>query len=125
MKLTHMLAAATLIFALGIVAYAHHSGAEFDQDKTIELNGTIKEFQFKNPHTWIQVMVPNAKGGGSTEWSLEWGAPNSLGRQGVRPTSFPVGAKVTVRLNPMKSGAAGGMFIGAKFEDGKTIGTWN
>jgi len=125
MKLTHMLAAATLIAALTITAYAHHSGAEFDQDKTIELTGTIKEFQFKNSHTWIQVMVPNTKGGGSTEWSLEWGAPNSLGRQGIRPTSFPVGAKVTVRLNPMKSGAAGGMFIGAKFEDGKTLGTWN
>ena len=131
MKLTPMLAAATMIAALAIIGtvasspvYAHHSGAEFDQEKTIELSGTIKEFQFKNPHTWIQVMVPNAKGV-STEWSLEWGAPNSLGRQGIRPTSFPVGAKVVVRLNPMRNGAAGGMFIGAKFEDGKTIGTWN
>jgi len=131
MKLTHMLAAAALIAALAIIgtvsippAYAHHSGAEFDSDKVVELTGTIKEFQFKNPHTWTQVMVPNAKGV-STEWSLEWGAPNSLGRQGIRPTSFPVGAKVVVRLNPMRNGAAGGMFIGAKFEDGKTIGTWN
>ena len=103
---------------------AHHSGVEFDTGKIVELTGTVKEFQFKNPHTWIQVMVPNAKGE-SVEWSLEWGSPNALGRQGYRPTSFPVGAKVTVRVNPLKSGAAGGAFVGARFEDGKTIGNWN
>ena len=105
-------------------AMAHHSGVEFDTTRVVELTGTIKEFQFKNPHTWIQVVVPDQKGG-SVEWSLEWGSPNALGRQGYRPTSFPVGAKVTVRINPMKSGSAGGAFIGAKLEDGKTIGTWN
>jgi len=105
-------------------AMAHHSGVEFDTTKVIELTGTIKEFQFKNPHTWIQVLVPGPKGE-SVEWSLEWGSPNALGREGYRPTSFPVGAKVTVRINPMKSGSAGGAFIGAKLEDGKTIGTWN
>jgi Family of unknown function (DUF6152) len=103
---------------------AHHSGVEFDTTKTIELNGTIKEFQFKNPHTWIQVMVPNAKGE-PVEWSLEWGSPNALGRDGVRPTTFPVGAKVTVRINPMKNGSPAGQFIGAKLEGGKTIGNWN
>jgi len=122
-----MLLVATMAFVVpdGIpTVMAHHSGVEFDTTKVIELTGTIKEFQFKNPHTWIQVMVPDQKGG-SVEWSLEWGSPNALGRQGYRPTSFPVGAKVTVRINPMKSGSSGGAFIGAKLEDGKTIGAWN
>jgi hypothetical protein len=121
------LALASMAFIIPNViptAMAHHSGVEFDTTKVVELTGTIKEFQFKNPHTWIQVMVPDAKGG-EVEWSLEWGSPNALGRQGYRPTSFPVGAKVTVRINPMKSGSAGGAFVGAKFEDGKTIGNWN
>ena len=105
-------------------AAAHHSGAGFNSDKVIEVNGTIKEFQFKNPHTWIQVMVADASGK-VTEWSLEWGSPNSLGRQGYRPSSFPAGAKVTVRLNPMRNGSPAGGFIAAKFEDGKTIGRWD
>src|SRR6185295_4243163 len=105
-------------------ALAHHSGVEFDTSKVVEITGTIKEFQFKNPHTWIQVMVPNGKGD-TVEWSLEWGSPNSLGRQGVRPTTFPVGAKATLRINPMRTGAPGGAFVGAKFEDGKTVGQWN
>lgn len=106
--------------------FAHHSGVEFDADKIVEITGTVKEFQFKNPHSWVQVMVPGVAGTkGETEWSLEWGSPNTLGRQGIRPTTFPVGGKITVRLNPMKNGAPGGMFIGAKFADGKTVGTWN
>ena len=130
MKLTPMLAAATMIAALAIIGtvasspvYAHHSGAEFDQEKTIELSGTIKEFQFKNPHTWIQVIVEDAKGA-KVEWSIEWGSPNSLGRQGIRPSTFPPGAKVTIRLRPMLTGAPAGGFVGAKFEDGKIVGRW-
>jgi len=105
-------------------AAAHHSGAGFNSDKVIELTGTVKEFQFKNPHTWIQVMVADANGK-MTEWSLEWGSPNSLGRQGYRPSTFPAGAKVTVRLNPMRSGEPAGGFIAAKFADGTTIGRWD
>jgi len=106
-------------------AGAHHSGAGFDSDKVIEITGTIKEFQFKNPHSWIQVVVDDPKAKGQkVEWSLEWGSPNQLGRQGVRPATFPAGAKVTMRLNPMANGSPAGGFIGAKFADGKTIGRW-
>jgi len=104
-------------------AMAHHSGVEFDSGKVVELTGTIKEFQFKNPHSWVQVLVADPNGG-TVEWSLEWGSPNALGREGYRPTTFPVGARVTVRLNPMKNGSPAGAFVGARLEDGKTIGTW-
>ena len=103
-------------------AIAHHSGAEFGEDVK-EITGTIKEFQFKNPHTWIQVITENAKGQ-KEEWSREWGAPNGLARQGIRPTTFPPGAKVTMKIHPMRNGAAAGGFIGAKFSDGKTVGRW-
>jgi len=105
-------------------AAAHHSGAGFNSGQVIELKGTIKEFQFKNPHTWIQVLVSDADGK-ITEWSLEWGSPNSLGRQGYRPSTFPPGAKVTVRANPMRNGTPAGGFIAAKFEDGTVIGRWD
>ena len=121
---------ALFVLAIGAIsisvqpAAAHHSGAGFNSGAVVELKGTIKEFQFKNPHTWLQVLVPDASGK-VTEWSLEWGSPNSLGRQGYRPTTFPPGAKVTVRLNPMRNGSPAGGFIAAKFEDGKVIGRWD
>jgi hypothetical protein len=101
----------------------HHSGAGFNSDKVIEVTGTIKEFQFTNPHTWIQIIVEDDKGA-KTEWSVEWGSPNSLGRQGIRPSTFPSGAKVSMRLRPMLNGAPAGAFVGAKFADGKTVGRW-
>jgi len=102
---------------------AHHSGAGFDSTRVVEIKGTIKEFQFKNPHTWIQLLVDD--GGKTTEWSLEWGSPNQLGRMGYRPSTFPAGARVTIRLNPVRNGAAAGGFIAAKFEDGTVIGQWD
>lgn len=102
---------------------AHHSGAGFGDDVK-EISGTIKEFQFKNPHSWIQVMVPDASGK-LVEWSVEWGSPNQLGRNGIRPSTFPEGAKVTIRMRPMTNGSPVGGFVGAKIADGKTIGRWD
>jgi hypothetical protein len=121
-----VLAGSMTCAALGATrpAAAHHSAAMFDESKVVELKGTIKEMQWKNPHVWIQVVVDDH--GKPTEWSLEAGSPNTLSRNGWRSSTFKSGDEVTVRLNPMKDGSAAGMFIGAKFAaDGKTIGRWN
>jgi Family of unknown function (DUF6152) len=120
--------AAVLIILTGAflaaqTALAHHSAAMFDAQKVKELNGTIKEFQWKNPHVWIQLYVQNSAGV-KEEWSIEGGGPNSLSRQGWRPTTFKPGDPVTIKVNPMKDGSTGGQFVGAKLADGKTIGNW-
>ena len=118
-----ILICALAVCAIAQSAFAHHSAAMFDPEKVKELTGTIKEFQWKNPHVWIQIVVPNAAGV-KEEWSIEGGGPNSLSRQGWRPTSFKTGDAVTIKVNPMKDGSTGGLFIGAKFGDGKTLGNW-
>jgi hypothetical protein len=125
MAFTRVIAAAALCAAAISVAplAAHHSAAMFDDEKVVELNGTIKEVQWTNPHIWIQVVVDN--NGQKTEWSIEGGSPNSLSRNGWRATTFKSGDPVFVRVNPMKDGSPGGSFIGAKFkETGKTLGRW-
>lgn len=104
-------------------AFGHHAGAEWDREQVLELVGTVKEFQFKNPHTWIQLNVEDAEGT-LEEWSIEWGSPNSLSRRGIRPSTFPAGIEATLRINPMKSGDRAGGFIGAKFGDGTIVGRW-
>jgi hypothetical protein len=128
MSVSRTLAAAWLLAAVVIVAVpsvsAHHSGAMFDDEKVVELTGTIKELQWTNPHIWIQVMVD--KDGKKTEWSVEGGSPNSLSRRGWKATTFKPGDTVAVRVNPMKDGTAAGGFIGAKFAStGQTIGRWD
>lgn len=112
------------LLLVGQQALSHHSNAMFDQDRVLEMNGTIKEFQFTNPHTWVQVVVADGNGK-ETEWSLEWGSPNNLGRQGIRPSTFKPGSMVKVRTYPMKDGSPGGLFIGAVFDDGKIVGNWD
>jgi hypothetical protein len=101
---------------------AHHSAAMFDNTKMTELTGTVKEFQWANPHIWIQVNVDKA--GTKEEWSFEGGSPNTLSRQGWRKSTFEPGAQVTIRFNPMRDGTHAGQFIAAKFADGKTLGRW-
>jgi hypothetical protein len=102
---------------------AHHAGTMFSDDVK-EISGVIKEFQFTNPHTWIQVMVETKPGAAQQEWSVEWGSPNQLGRRGIRPSTFKPGAKVTMRINPMRDGSPAAGFVGAKFADGTTVGDW-
>jgi len=124
MKLVYMVVFAALVLAVAIQpVLAHHSGAGFSND-TKQISGTVKEFQFKNPHSWIQVNVPDANGK-ITEWSVEWGSPNQLGRDGYRPSTFSPGAKVTMKVHPMANGAPVAGFMAAKFPDGKTIGKWD
>jgi hypothetical protein len=96
----------------------------FDTTKVVEMTATIKELQWTNPHIWIQVYVQKP-GGDREEWSIEGMGPNSLSRQGWRPTSFKPGEVVTLRINPMRDGTPAGLFIGVKFANATTLGRWD
>jgi hypothetical protein len=101
-------------------AVAHHSDAMFDSTKEVVLNGTVKEFQYTNPHSWIQLLVP-AAAGAPVEWSIETAAPIVLLRAGIKPTSLQPGDKISLRLHPLKSGGPGGSLIEVKKGDGSTL----
>jgi hypothetical protein len=99
---------------------AHHSDAMFATDKEVVLMGTVKEFQYTNPHSWIQLVVP-ASNGPAVEWSIETGAPIVLLRAGIKPTALHPGDKITLRAHPLKDGAAGGSLIEVTKEDGSKL----
>jgi hypothetical protein len=80
---------------LTLPAAAHHSGAMFDDKKSVTLSGTVKEFQWTNPHCWIEMLVPAANGK-AVEWSVEMGAPFEVIRTGLRPGTIKAGDKITV-----------------------------
>lgn len=101
-------------------AFAHHSDAMFDSTKEVVLNGTVKEFQYTNPHSWIQLVVP-ATAGAPVEWSIETAAPIVLLRAGIKPTSLHPGDKISLRMHPLKSGAPGGSLMEIKKDDGTTL----
>jgi len=103
--------------AAGVVpASAHHSAAMFDHNKKVTLTGSVKEFQYTNPHSWLQVMVQD--GGKSVLWGFEAEGPSTLLRAGIKSTTFMPGDKVTVLANPMKDGRPAGAMIQVTKADG-------
>jgi hypothetical protein len=104
-----------------IPAAAHHSFAMFDAGKTISLQGTVKEFLWTNPHSWIHLMVNDADGK-SVQWSVELGAPSGLVRQGWLPKTLTPGMDVKLIIHPLRSGDPGGQFLQVTLPDGKQLG---
>jgi Family of unknown function (DUF6152) len=100
--------------------FAHHSFAPFDMNGQKTLVGTIKQFDWTNPHTWIWIDVPNEKGGTDT-WGVEGMSPNFLARRGWSKTSFKPGDKATIVVRPMKDGSPGGMFVTATLSNGRKL----
>jgi len=85
-----------LVLLAAVPVLAHHGGAEYDA-KTIVLTGTVKEFQFTNPHSWIQVDVKDQTGK-VVEWNLEWGSPNTLTARESTRARFPLAPKQPLRF---------------------------
>src|ERR1700749_343224 len=84
-------------------ALAHHSFALFDAQKSMTLEGRVKQFQWTNPHTWIELMVVDAAGK-EAEWSIEASSAITMSRQGWTRTALKPGDHVLVVIHPLKDG---------------------
>ena len=105
--------------AASVPALAHHSFAMFDQTKQMTLEGTVREFQWTNPHSFIELDVSN--GSRVQHWSIELNSPNNLTRQGWRRTSLKAGERISVRIAPLRNGQPGGLFLDLKKADGRVL----
>jgi len=117
-------AAVVAVAAMCSAAVAHHSFAMFDAGKVLALEGTVKEFQWTNPHSWILLMVDNAEGE-PQQWAIELGGPAALARQGWMPKTLRAGMKVKAIIHPLQDGAKGGQFMAVTLPDGTVMGNAN
>jgi len=116
------IAGVALIVAVAVSSVAaHHSPVMFDRSTTKTMVGTVVEFAWTNPHSSIQIDVPNDKGG-VDRWGVELGSPQSMARNGWRSNILKAGDKITVTVNPLKSGEFGGIFVSLVLEDGRKLG---
>jgi hypothetical protein len=111
-----------LLAPLSVVspASAHHSYAMFDANTLITRDATVKEFQWTNPHSWLQVMLLDDHGV-VEEWSLELGPLVVLSRWGWKPHSLNTGDRVKVSLNPLRDGTHGGRLMSIVLPNGATL----
>jgi hypothetical protein len=106
-----------------IPAVAHHSFAMFDAGKLVTVAGTVKEFQWTNPHAFILMMVANSDGQ-VEQWAIEMGGPGGLARQGWVPKTLKPGMNISVIMHPLRDGQ-GGQFLAVTLPDGTQMGNPN
>lgn len=100
---------------------AHHSvAANFDQGKTLDVTGKVKEFEIRNPHSQITLEVPKPEGG-VTLFYVEWSDKNALMRRTVPVDKIKVGDKVTINVNPSRRLPNLGYFRTALLPDGTLL----
>jgi hypothetical protein len=119
--LTALLVSGGLV-AFGGAVMAHHSFAMFDTENPIDIEGSVQEFKFTSPHTFI-LLVVKGKDGGSVIWNLEGQSPSALVREGWSSRSLKAGDELKMKINPLRSGAPGGAWStrDTKFMDGKAV----
>ena len=105
------------LIAAPAAAWAHHSFAMFDQSKQVSVAGTVRDFQWTNPHAFIEVEDAQGK-----LWGIELNSPNNLVRQGWKRTILKAGDKISVTLNPLRDGRPGGLFNAVTLPDGHVLG---
>ena len=115
----------SLLFFLPVMAWlpaaAHHAPAIFDQTRTIVVDGTVTEFVWSNPHSWIHMDVVG-EDGSVTDWVIEMNPPTYLIRGGWRSTTLKPGDEVSVVANPLRSGEPAGKFVAITLPDGRVLG---
>lgn len=100
-------------------AVAHHSGAMFDETKLVKFEGTVKTWQWSNPHSFLYLQITDAKGVEQT-FQFETGSPNTMFRNGWRKDTFKPGDKVGIYAYPLKEGV-GGMMVTARTASGEAL----
>ena len=121
MKFKFVGAVAVLIGIFALQATAHHSFAMFDHEKLITVSGTLKAFEWTNPHCWLHISAPDPATGKRADWSFEMGSVPQIAAQGWKADSVKAGDKITITAHPLKDGSRGGQYRSAKLADGRAF----
>lgn len=104
-RLRHSLAAvlAAASSLIGAAAYAHHSIAStYLEDRTVTIEGELVQLLFRNPHSFVH-MVVREKDGKNVRYAVEWGGANQLGVQGLRRDTLKIGDHLIIHGNPARN----------------------
>lgn len=112
--------AAALSFLLAGALSAHHGTSTYDMNVESSLTGTVKQWTFNNPHSWLWLTIPAAKGP-AEEWSIESAPPSYLSARGWSAATLKAGETVTVLVSPLKGEARRGILLEVKRSNGETL----
>lgn len=119
MRVLGIVVICALLLLVAGEGFAHHSAAGIDRSQTVTIEGTLREFRWQNPHSFMQIDVTDETGKTVT-WTLEMTAPSFLIRAGWTRSTVKPGDLVTAVVRPLRNGGPGGLFVSVTGEDGKT-----
>jgi hypothetical protein len=99
---------------------AHHSFAMFDTSNRVTLTGTVTQFQWTNPHAYIEIDVPDGANA-PKHWTVELGSPSILMQGGWKFSDVKPNQMITVVLNPLRSGQPAGLLVRITLADGRVL----
>ena len=103
--------AAAVVLAGAAPLLAHHSfGATYDSSTRVEIEGSVKEFVWRNPHSFLRVDVAQPDGTMKT-WALEWGSINQLTSAKLTRTTLRPGDKLVISGQPARDQSSPRMLI--------------
>jgi hypothetical protein len=112
--------AAALFAGVAPLARAHHSFAMFDHDKQVKMEGKVTDFQWQNPHVYIELDVPEEKAGHKV-WTIECANPGILNRVGWKFNMIKPGDEITVVVAPLRTGEPGALLKQVTLADGRSF----
>jgi len=101
-------------------ALAHHSFALFDMTKPVSITGTVKQWEWTNPHVWIHIIATKPDGT-HEEWGLACSSVTNLTRSGWKSSDIKVGEKITVAMYPSRDGRPFGSVATVLLSDGRVL----
>jgi hypothetical protein len=119
-KAAFIVIAAAMLMAVPSVA--HHSFVMFDTTMQATVSGSVTSFEWTNPHAYIELDVPGKNDDAPKHWSIELGSPSILRNSGWKHDTLKAGDRVTLIINPLKSGMPGGLLLQATLSDGRKLG---
>jgi hypothetical protein len=103
-----------------VTALTHHAAAMYETEKTVTVSGTVKEFAYVNPHTWLYVVVTDDNGE-ETLWGFEAEGPSALMRAGIKNNTLQPGDLITVTARPRRDGRPAGAWVSVTKADGTVL----
>jgi hypothetical protein len=113
---------AAMLMGVAAPAAAHHSFAMFDAEKTVTLKGTVREFEWQNPHVWLEMNVIDPATGKPVKYSLEMGSVARSTYDGWKKDTVRPGDPITATMHPLKDGSRGGMYLSVELPTGQKFG---
>jgi hypothetical protein len=110
------------VLSAGIApVFAHHSFGLYDMSKTVEIEGTVLQMEWSNPHCWFFLQAATSSAP-QASYGFEMASVGEMTRRGWKKTAVRAGDKVKVRYHPLHDGRTGGLMMAVITADGRTIG---